>query len=239
LDSDDILYPEALHNMVETALRENADVVASQTYYSYPNGKNEAMSNTEDLTSSSLHKEKVALMRPLVCSKLIKKSIIDQNGLKFPENIKRFEDMPFTVPLLMKTDKISILPKAMYYYRQRDNSLSSSNNNITDFSFYDRSYEAFFEKIDNSFQNEIEYRAAMDYIYGKTMLMLRSKYKSKKIEQHIDSFNEKYPNWQNNSYMQKSNSAKKTFIKTAAKKRILMLKILIFAWDMKRKLRGN
>lgn len=56
------------------------------------------------------------------CSKLYSKAFLDDNNLRFPEGIKRAEDVNFHIRVFEAADRISYLNKNFYYYRQNADS---------------------------------------------------------------------------------------------------------------------
>ena len=60
------------------------------------------------------------------CAKVYKKNFLEKYNLKFPTGII-FEDVPFHALCLLKSSKISFIPKFLYYYRT--NNLNSNTHN--------------------------------------------------------------------------------------------------------------
>ena len=62
--------------------------------------------------------------QPSVTNKIFKRNLIDT--ARFPEGLK-WEDYPFTIPLLLKADKIATVPGQNYFYNMHFNSTTVSD----------------------------------------------------------------------------------------------------------------
>lgn len=151
----------------------------------------------------------------------------------FPEDIWRSEDIATVIPLLTKTSRISIVNKAMYHYFQRSSSLSNANFRGVDVSFFPKTVNRMIELSSSGFEQELEYRAINELMYGMNMVMLRAGYKRSQFKKSVDDFTSRFPNWKNNKYYHDIPLAKRIFIKFAAHKMYLASKLLIFMWDAK------
>lgn len=235
VDSDDWVTEDYISAMYDIAKQDEADIVMSSIYYWYPNGRYEEVSPFADLTTESSHKEKVALSRAYSVTRLFRKSFVDATNIVFPTNIWRALDQGFTVPLLTRTEKVSILRKPLYYYFQRPNSNSNQNHKQVDVSFFPRSVQNVENNSASGFETELEFRAIHDLMYGMIMIMVRSGRSSKEIAEQIEWFNKKYSNWRRNPYFTRLPKGKQVFIDCARKKWITALRMLNFAWNAKQK----
>lgn len=80
---------------------------------------------TEDLLSKT---KKAFFQGPGPCKFLWKRSLINRLNLRFIHGIK-FEDVPFVLKGALNSNKISVLPEVLYYYRVNENSTTRSYNN--------------------------------------------------------------------------------------------------------------
>ena len=232
VDSDDWVREEYIRKMVEVGKKDQADIVMSSIYYYYKNGYYKEVSPFFNLTTQSSQKEKVAYSKPYAVTKLFKSSFLKKENLDFPENVWRAAEQGLIIPLLTKTEKISILQEPLYFYYQREDSNSNNNKKGIDTSFYTKSVENVFRNSNSGFYEELEYRAIVDLMYGMVMIMIRSNKKRSDILEQIELFNQKYLNWRKNKYLKKLNKGKRVFIYFASKKQIRVLQILIIIWDM-------
>lgn len=238
VDSDDWVTEDYISAMYKVARTDNADIVMSSIYYYYSENRYKEVSPFGDLTTMSSQKEKVALSRAYAPTRLFRKAFVDTTGVIFPEDIKRSEDTATVIPWLTMTKKISILRKPMYYYYQRQNSLSNTNHKNVDTTFLKETIQRMIELSAPGFGEELEFRAISDLMYGMVMVMVRSKRSKYEVINQIQSFEKMYPKWRENTYIFRLPKGKKIFICCAAKEQYIMLKVLIKAWNFKQRIIG-
>jgi len=114
LDSDDYLYDYTINDLLEIVNKENPDI----TYLKINGDKGRPFGirpyKNGDVLKASIHKDH--LVRSLMPSKLIRKSLLIKNNIYFPIDIKVGEDRVFLIQALSKAKKISILANRPYYY---------------------------------------------------------------------------------------------------------------------------
>lgn len=236
VDSDDWVSEDFVETLLNAAKTDGADIVMSDFYYAFESGKTYAVSTCGSVSTDTNHKLKVALADPCSTTRLYRKTLFTENDISFPEDIWRSEDIATVIPVLTYTDKISIVQKPMYYYFQRGSSLSNQNFKNVDISFYPKTIERMYSLAKKGFETELQFRAISELMYGMVMIMLRSGRKRAELVAHIDDFNKAHKNWKDNPYISNLPFLKRVFIKCAAKKQYLVLKALIFAWDIKQKI---
>lgn len=233
VDSDDWVNEEYISSMYDIAQKEGADIVANESRYIYFSAKETKMDDpTLDIKSESLQKEKVARLRFGATSHLIRKSFFLKTSILFPEDIWRCEDICTMVPLYTYTDKISILHKPLYYYFQRKGSLSNTNHHFVDVSFYLKTIHRMIDLSSAGYEQELEFRAIAELMYGMVMIMIRSGRSKGEVYRHIDWFESKFPSWKENPYFSTLPKGKQIFIDCASRKMYIMLKVLIWCWDL-------
>lgn len=236
VDSDDWVTEDYVSAMYNVAIKEEADIVMSSRYQYYPNIKKTIeVCPFGKLTTKSAYKLKVALCFPSATARLFRKSIFIDKEIRFPEDIWRCEDISTIIPIFTMTNKISILRKPMYYYFQRNTSLSNQNYKRVDISFYPKTIERMIELSCDGFEKELEFRAISELMYGMIMIMIRSGREKKEISRQIDWFNQKFPNWKLNPYLSFLPKGKRLFVYSAGKQNIIFLKMLIWGWDIIRR----
>ncbi len=233
VDSDDWISEDCVQTLLEEVLRQKADVVMSNFIYAYSSGAEVEVSTFGRLTESSSLKEKVAFADPCPTTRIYRRTLFTENGIFFPEDICRTEDIATVIPLLTYTDKIALLPKAMYYYFQRSASLSNRNGKDVDVSFYPKSISRMVSLAHPGFEAEVQFRAIHEWLYGLVMIMVRACKSREEVASRVDEFCTRFPDWRDNPYLRYLPLAKRLFIKAAAKKRYGLLKCFIFAWDCK------
>ena len=118
VDSDDFIKKNTIEIFVTTALKEKADIVRCN-YFNYVNETcnpiiREPCNNGEDMIANCLSAE--SSMNSLWIL-FIRRSIITDNDLKFPNNINSCEDYLMTIKLFYYASKIVDIPDLLYYYR--------------------------------------------------------------------------------------------------------------------------
>lgn len=131
VDSDDWLPLNAIELLYEKIKKENSDIVIGgrititdfKKENFIPTGKDISFTFEKYLEYSMEKNE----FRAVAWGKLYKKEIIEKNNLEFPKGLL-YEDLLFVFKYLYYSEKISILSKEIYYYR--NNNLSSIVNTI-------------------------------------------------------------------------------------------------------------
>lgn len=127
IDSDDWIDKDYLKDMYEIAIKTNADVVYVPFIKEYPyKSEKVAMyktNNAEDFIKGIL----TAQAWGSLCNKLLKIDIIRKNQIRFPPQIKMWEDLVFICKYLLFSKKIVYCENNFYHYTQyNSNSLCSS-----------------------------------------------------------------------------------------------------------------
>lgn len=148
-DSDDYITAQTLEKLVETAEKENSDIVffdavsfadaednfkVSQNYirkHNYKTGKGTAV------FSEMQKNEEFHSAVPLL---FIKKDLLEQNDIRFIDGIY-YEDMLFTYQVFCCSRVASQVKEAFYHRRYRKNSIMTSKKNPKHFASFKRVYE--------------------------------------------------------------------------------------------------
>lgn len=159
LDSDDLLYKDAVENLVKTIEETNSDIVVSklnsfnsQGEYGYYSDK--YLKNKKTFTLSENKKITNCIS---VCGKIYNKEIM--NKTRFIENVAH-EDNYFTLKLFLNAKNITTLPIYTYYRRIREGENPSIMQNL--------SYKTFKDLLTN-FNHLLEENITTPYIYGFTL----------------------------------------------------------------------
>lgn len=118
IDSDDYIEPDMFKKMYETAINNDDDIVETNMDLRYL-GINlsflsRSCSNKEKRFNIKDHKEYFTTTRPSCCNRIYKKQLLKNE--KFPENLK-WEDYPFSLNILSKSNMIECLDDTSYHYR--------------------------------------------------------------------------------------------------------------------------
>lgn len=137
VDSDDfILDNNAYKNMIEIITQEDSDIVIGKAMYYYSKDNIKEFTNMDKIFFNKTMKSDEYFERILnakkyhapVCFSIYRKSIIDENKIKFKEGFYH-EDEDFTPKILLASKKISYYNRNFYAYRQREKSITSCLNN--------------------------------------------------------------------------------------------------------------
>ena len=132
LDSDDYVAQNALSELVMKAENENSDIVLFEMsqvndetgeIIKYSTYTINACNNLLQLLDSDNY-------YAMACGYLIKRRVIIEGNISFYEGILH-EDELFTMQVMLKCRKISIVAKTDYFYRIRSNSIIKSNKNLS------------------------------------------------------------------------------------------------------------
>lgn len=128
LDSDDWISINHLSCMLETAEKNNADVVICAYKIEWI-GNSEYVSNKP--TELSGHSVTIDMFNGKIhaglWNKLIVRDVIEQNAIRFPK-YNYYEDMYFSGILMNYVSTVAYSETATYHYRMNPDSLSNSND---------------------------------------------------------------------------------------------------------------
>ncbi len=119
-DSDDWVEKEMLEILYNASIENNAEVTLGGYYLTDDNKKYDTILPHEGLLS--MPKDFVTKWQG-PWAKLIKKSVLPKDNIRFPEGITLAEDLFFTFRLYYSSNKIYGLGKPCYYYYQNENSV--------------------------------------------------------------------------------------------------------------------
>lgn len=126
LDSDDLVPSDAYSSMVDTARDSSSDMVIGilqsfkglRTWFGLAVHRDEFVRVIE---KTSISEMPTLLSNTSACNCIIKRSLIVENGLFFPEKSSG-EDLGFIVRAYLVSKAITVLPKVVYKYRAREGS---------------------------------------------------------------------------------------------------------------------
>ena len=121
LDSDDYLDKRACEVMFQKAEAYDLDVVICDFYREYDNGT--VVEVKHPYFENASLRENPEIINEDLCpwAKLYKRSLIEENKIRFVENLK-YEDAPFVIETLVKANKIGKIDEALNYYVIHGNS---------------------------------------------------------------------------------------------------------------------
>ncbi len=162
IDSDDIFCDADFFQDLKNKITEKTDIVVFRYCKYYEDGRTDDCGiNLSDLDSSN----KVDFLRELVrrdaffCScwsKCTRMSILKDNNIEFDTSLS-CEDMDWYYNVVSKAENFEVIDKPYVYYRQRENSVTSSFNkkSITDYIYTVEKWSNEFKNIENASEREI------------------------------------------------------------------------------------
>ena len=133
LDSDDWLTSDATAILVHAAESTGADLTLAHFYRAV----GERMAQRGHIKKEQVFTRQefaVEMMKApanyyygVLWNKLYRRSIVEGNHLRFPTDVSWCEDFLFNLDYIEHTRLVSAVPKPIYYYRKREDSLVSSN----------------------------------------------------------------------------------------------------------------
>lgn len=226
IDSDDWVANDYLSSLYNVAYQDDADVVMGNIYYAYSRSNVRASTAFGNLKNGADNKEIIAICKSYACGRLFKTKLFLESQIYFPEDIKRSEDIGTIIPILTRARHISLVEKPLYFYFQRSTSISNSNINV-DLSFYPQTLQRMYDLSKSGFESELEFRSVHEMLYGMVLLMLESNKPVTEFRNHVDRFNQNFPNWRKNQYISWLPKEKYIFILLSGKKCYLALKMLV------------
>lgn len=113
VDSDDYLELNCIERLIETAEKENSEIVMFNYYLETPSKRIEIKLPKIEARNLKEDKDLLTKIHLGPCTKIFKAELIKDN--LFPLNLK-YEDVPFVVEAVIKAGKISFVPNYLYHY---------------------------------------------------------------------------------------------------------------------------
>lgn len=136
LDGDDWLAPDATEALVHAAESTGADLVLAHFYRvaderMAPRGhiKKECVLTRQEFAEEMM-KAPANYYYGVLWNKLYRRSIIDSRRLRFDSQVNWCEDFLFNLEYIERVRLVSAIPRPIYYYRKRENSLVTSQASL-------------------------------------------------------------------------------------------------------------
>ena len=129
IDSDDFIDNDYIEYFVKKAIETNCDVICNNNIANYYNDKSIKVKKSDRNKINAvfpMENDTFKLTSASANLKLYKKSFIDDNIVRFVDEIRVAEDLCFTRCLLVNTKEIYIGNGPRYYYRKLNNSITAS-----------------------------------------------------------------------------------------------------------------
>ena len=207
VDSDDYVSRDMVEKMYNKIINEKADMVicgnnvVDENYNlissTFPNNKN----YSNDI-------EKIILGNMCAWNKIIKKSLIIDNNLKFRSKVW-YEDIDFSFKLVTLSKKITFVDENLYYYLVRKNSIMNNKNVLRNKEILLTFEEIIIYLKDNKlfekYYEELEF-LSIDNIYISAIVRVITSTADKKtkktiIYEMLKFMKDNFPNYKKNKYI--------------------------------------
>ena len=133
LDSDDWCEPNWIQHLLNSAIRENADIVECNFLKEYVNGSESenvynSLYNGEWETEEYLRMYPAAWSCAIFWNKLFRKSCL--NNVRFHTDRRCVDDEFFTYRAITGANKVVRIDEQLYHYRQRQSSVTQTQNTL-------------------------------------------------------------------------------------------------------------
>lgn len=217
VDSDDYIDETMYEKLYDKAKEDNSDIVECNFYWCYPK-KNKLDTATYYNNNDNIMQD----IRVMVCNKIFKRKIINDNNITFPVGL-RYEDILFTYKILPYVENISYVDEGLYYYVQRGSSLSNHQTiKVRDiFKILELLIEYYKDKgLYEDYEGLIEY-LHIRYLLGSSFLRILGiedeELRNNILDENWQILNTRYPNWKKNEYLNKAKGLKNQYYKSTNK----------------------
>lgn len=220
VDSDDRIHENLVRNTVETAEKNQADMVIFDYIGEEENG-NLTDRFTFPFSANrviEVAEEKELIMRSCsAVNKLIRRELWKESGFQFPKG-RYYEDLATIPKVMTKTKKIVYLPEVYYYYLMRDGSIMHSRN--FEKNYEDRTWAVdqlleYFERenLIETYRNELEYLVFENTYFVPSKEIVLNDRKSEYLKKFRDYVYNKFPQMNKNYYVQQIAGKDKILLK--------------------------
>ncbi|MDT8861090.1 glycosyltransferase family 2 protein [Alkalihalobacillus sp. MEB130] len=128
VDGDDWIHKETIELLYNRAKDTDADIVLYNYFVTYNDRHKTQRAYAKDLEKldDNLKNAILCHISPNLVTKFIKKEFIFSYNIKFPSNVRYAEDLATNINLFIHNPKISLLENNLYYYYQREDSVTKS-----------------------------------------------------------------------------------------------------------------
>lgn len=211
VDSDDYVDPTMFEKLYNTASKNNSDMVICGNYVvseDYSILKTELLNFPTDKHNC---KDNYNLIfdKMAVWNKIYKKELILNNKIDFRSQ-KWYEDLDFTIPLLLKSKRIDFVNEPLYYYLLREGS-TMNNKNVTRNLEIIESFDSLYHRVDvKKYYEEIEYLTILHVLVPSSVrvIQINDKDTKKIVKELVDYSYSKFPNLEHNKYLKNNKKFK-------------------------------
>lgn len=230
VDSDDFVELDMFEKMYNKAKQDKSDIVVCGSY----NVSEDYSKKEKDVfvTNYDTDLENVIFGKMAVWNKIYKRNIIIDNKITFKEKVW-YEDLAFTLKAIINSSKFSFIGEPLYDYLIRQGSTMNNSNverNLEILQAFDDVLDYIYKNNKENYLNLIEF-LAIDHIYISAIVrVLRAqadnKLKHDVIDKLINYMEENFPNFKDNSYINKLSRNRKIIYNLISKNRYNSVKLI-------------
>lgn len=197
-DSDDFYEKDSLKNLVMFAKEQKADCVVFDYIWYEENNASIRSSLPSDL--QELNAKNYPLVNPSACAKCIKREKFLQGHFHFPSTW--YEDLATTPAYVTSCERFAYYPHAIYYYRQRANSITHQETyNPRCMEMLDVMLHLSELLQADKYQEELEYLMIYQVGYRMSLVLLKE-HRYDEMKHCMEVIRQKAPHWRKNRYVQ-------------------------------------
>lgn len=227
-DGDDWYEKNFLEKMLECAEKEKVDYIICNYQIVSDNQPALASGSIDGLYSGCDPKLVIACGPTSSCTHMIRRSLFDVSGVRYPVGCRQYEELPVIPVLARYAARIGIVEDALYNYYQRGDGTSASNAALESEQNFLHSWKLTREALGEGYEAELEYHAIYSLFYGEILNLCKRGETSRKIKEKIAEYENLFPNYLNNPYLSKMGRAKHIFVTLCHNRVIHGLRLL--AW---------
>lgn len=220
-DSDDWYEPNYLEKMLVLLESTNSDVVFCGYKVVDENGRVQERPLSPK-TGKITRKEAFCLDADSLCMLMVKTSIMKETLLP---DLRNGEDVA-TVPLLMaKAQGYAVTKECLYNYFRRQGSASQKptmnvvNSLVNSFKYLQCNFPP-------EYKLELEYLGVKNMLYGALISLFTFSYDTGKASLILDHFENQYPSWSQNPYINGLSSYKRIVVRLLSKRLFILVKAI-------------
>ena len=233
LDSDDYLVEGGMQTILDS-LDNGYDICIFDTIAVNVDGKElkymPGCSRSEKLSLKDF--PELLLESPHAWNKIYRRTLYTDNNIKYPSRVW-FEDLCTVLKLYCFTENISYMPKALHRYLQRKGSILNSGNAARNCEIIPAVDEliSFYKSQGrwDELKDILEYLAFHSQFLTASVRVCLADHKSKVLDELLDNFIEKFPDFESNPYVQKIGRNHRLLTKLLLKKNRLAVRLIMTA----------
>lgn len=222
-DSDDWYEPNFIEEMLNAAENENANLVMCEYRKVFESGKkSKEVHYLQGFNKEASKEDILAYSKASLGLLMVEKKVFSKSAIP---DLRNGEDIAYVPCLEANSLKISLVKKTLYNYLIRKLSVSNKSS----VKIYQSLLEAytFIEKqLGNDYPNALVHLGIRTVLYGVTINAFKAGIPSSEISQIVQSFLEKYPNWDYNPYNHTFSRLKRVYLRALGRKHFSICRIL-------------